>query len=62
MYLMDLGHHKHEVRKPYYESRGENDQWIFSRRIAQDIFWKIDKNNFLLQDTLEQLQCVKCER
>eukprot|EP00795_Rhopilema_esculentum_P014790 gene14790-5897_t len=31
-------------------------------KIAQDIFWKIEKNKFLLEDTLEQLQCIKCSR
>uniref|UniRef100_A0A674MWS1 Methionine--tRNA ligase, cytoplasmic n=1 Tax=Takifugu rubripes TaxID=31033 RepID=A0A674MWS1_TAKRU len=30
--------------------------------IAQDIFWRLHKNNFLLEDTVEQLRCENCQR
>lgn len=32
------------------------------RRIAQDIFWKLHKRGFVLQDSVEQLHCEKCDR
>lgn len=31
-------------------------------KIAQDIFWKIHKNGYFLEDTVDQLQCVECKR
>ncbi len=31
-------------------------------RIAQDIFWSLNTNGFILKDSVEQLQCVKCDR
>lgn len=31
-------------------------------RIAQDIFWRLHKLDHLVEDTLEQLQCVDCKR
>ncbi|KAL9967670.1 hypothetical protein ACROYT_G025951 [Oculina patagonica] len=30
--------------------------------IAQDIFWRLHKQDHLVEDTLEQLQCVDCKR
>ncbi|XP_066029111.1 methionine--tRNA ligase, cytoplasmic-like [Pocillopora verrucosa] len=30
--------------------------------IAQDIFWRLQKQDHLVEDTLEQLQCVECKR
>ncbi|XP_071960826.1 methionine--tRNA ligase, cytoplasmic-like [Antedon mediterranea] len=30
--------------------------------IAQDIFWRLHKRNFLLEDTVEQLLCETCNR
>ncbi|PFX24554.1 Methionine--tRNA ligase, cytoplasmic [Stylophora pistillata] len=30
--------------------------------IAQDIFWRLHKQDHLVEDTLEQLQCVECKR
>lgn len=30
--------------------------------IAQDIFWRLHKQEHLVEDTLEQLQCVECKR
>ncbi|KAF3856552.1 hypothetical protein F7725_017275, partial [Dissostichus mawsoni] len=30
--------------------------------IAQNIFWRIHKNGFLVEDTVEQLRCEKCQR
>ncbi|KAL3058358.1 hypothetical protein OYC64_010515 [Pagothenia borchgrevinki] len=30
--------------------------------IAQNIFWRIHKHGFLLEDTVEQLRCEKCQR
>ncbi|CAM0135221.1 methionine--tRNA ligase mes1 [Umbelopsis sp. WA50703] len=30
--------------------------------IAQDIFWKLHKNNFTSEDSMTQLYCEKCER
>ncbi|XP_062261395.1 methionine--tRNA ligase, cytoplasmic isoform X2 [Platichthys flesus] len=30
--------------------------------IAQDIFWRLHKNGFMLEDTVEQLRCEKCQR
>uniref|UniRef100_A0A8D0A0J9 Methionine--tRNA ligase, cytoplasmic n=1 Tax=Sander lucioperca TaxID=283035 RepID=A0A8D0A0J9_SANLU len=30
--------------------------------IAQDIFWRIHKHGFLIEDTVEQLRCEKCQR
>lgn len=30
--------------------------------IAQDIFWKIYKNGYFLEDNVEQLQCTKCNK
>ncbi|XP_062603624.1 methionine--tRNA ligase, cytoplasmic-like isoform X3 [Saccostrea cucullata] len=31
-------------------------------KIAQEIFWKLEKNGFILRDSIEQLQCQKCLR
>lgn len=31
-------------------------------RLAQDIFTKLEKNNYLFQDTVEQLYCCNCSR
>jgi len=30
--------------------------------IAQDIFWKIHKNGYFLEDNVEQLQCTNCNK
>ncbi|KAJ8259435.1 hypothetical protein GJAV_G00169230 [Gymnothorax javanicus] len=30
--------------------------------IAQDIFWRLHKRGFLLEDTVEQLRCEECQR
>uniref|UniRef100_A0A3P8SI51 Methionine--tRNA ligase, cytoplasmic n=1 Tax=Amphiprion percula TaxID=161767 RepID=A0A3P8SI51_AMPPE len=30
--------------------------------IAQDIFWRLHKNGFLVEDTVEQLRCEQCQR
>ncbi|XP_049590837.1 methionine--tRNA ligase, cytoplasmic isoform X1 [Syngnathus scovelli] len=30
--------------------------------IAQNIFWRLHKNGFLVEDTVEQLRCEKCQR
>lgn len=30
--------------------------------IAQDIFWRLHKHDFLVEDTVEQLRCEKCQR
>eukprot|EP00117_Sycon_ciliatum_P041696 scpid46724/ scgid30452/ Methionine--tRNA ligase, cytoplasmic; Methionyl-tRNA synthetase len=30
--------------------------------IAQDIFWRLKENNFLSEDSVEQLCCLKCDR
>uniref|UniRef100_A0A672FFK5 Methionine--tRNA ligase, cytoplasmic n=1 Tax=Salarias fasciatus TaxID=181472 RepID=A0A672FFK5_SALFA len=30
--------------------------------IAQDIFWRLHKRGFLLEDTVEQLRCENCQR
>lgn len=30
--------------------------------IAQDIFWRLHERGFLLEDTVEQLRCERCER
>ncbi|XP_023180935.1 methionine--tRNA ligase, cytoplasmic isoform X1 [Xiphophorus maculatus] len=30
--------------------------------IAQDIFWRLHKNGFLVEDTVEQLRCENCQR
>ncbi|XP_028261747.1 methionine--tRNA ligase, cytoplasmic isoform X2 [Parambassis ranga] len=30
--------------------------------IAQDIFWKLHKHDFLVEDTVEQLRCENCQR
>uniref|UniRef100_A0A7N6BY45 Methionine--tRNA ligase, cytoplasmic n=1 Tax=Anabas testudineus TaxID=64144 RepID=A0A7N6BY45_ANATE len=30
--------------------------------IAQDIFWRLHKNGFLVDDTVEQLRCENCQR
>ncbi|XP_054640999.1 methionine--tRNA ligase, cytoplasmic isoform X1 [Dunckerocampus dactyliophorus] len=30
--------------------------------IAQDIFWRLHKNGFLVEDTVEQLRCESCQR
>lgn len=30
--------------------------------IAQDIFWRLHKHDFLLEDTVEQLRCENCQR
>ena len=35
---------------------------FFTPRIAQDIFWRLQKQDHLVEDTLEQLQCVECKR
>ena len=29
-------------------------------QIAQDIFWKIQKSGFFIEDNVEQLRCTKC--
>ncbi|CAH1772664.1 unnamed protein product [Owenia fusiformis] len=34
----------------------------YQTEIAQDIFWQLHKNNFILKDTVEQLRCLQCER
>lgn len=31
-------------------------------RIAQDIFWRLHKHDFLMEDTVEQLRCESCQR
>lgn len=31
-------------------------------RIAQDIFWRLHKHDFLVEDTVEQLRCENCQR
>lgn len=31
-------------------------------RIAQDIFWRLHKNGFLVEDMVEQLRCENCQR
>lgn len=31
-------------------------------KIAQDIFWKLHKNGFILEDSVEQLHCAACDR
>jgi methionyl-tRNA synthetase len=31
-------------------------------RVAQDIFWKLHQRGFILKDSVEQLQCVQCDR
>lgn len=31
-------------------------------RIAQNIFWRLHKHGFLMEDTVEQLHCEKCQR
>jgi len=31
-------------------------------QIAQDIFWKIQKNGHFIEDDVEQLQCTKCNK
>lgn len=31
-------------------------------RIAQDIFWRLHKHGFLVEDTVEQLRCENCQR
>ena len=31
-------------------------------RISQDIFWKLDQNGFLVEESMEQLKCVACDR
>ncbi|XP_061178088.1 methionine--tRNA ligase, cytoplasmic-like [Saccostrea echinata] len=31
-------------------------------KIAQEIFWKLENNGFILRDSIEQLQCQKCLR
>lgn len=31
-------------------------------KITQDIFWKVHKNGYLLEDTVDQLQCTQCNR
>ena len=33
-----------------------------SFRVAHDIFWKLEKNGYICKDTLDQLQCVACNR
>lgn len=38
----------------------DNFQLLF--RIAQDIFLKLHKNNYLVEDTVEQLLCQQCNR
>uniref|UniRef100_A0A671Y614 Methionine--tRNA ligase, cytoplasmic n=1 Tax=Sparus aurata TaxID=8175 RepID=A0A671Y614_SPAAU len=30
--------------------------------IAQDIFWRLHKHDFLMEDTVEQLRCESCQR
>ncbi|XP_041835884.1 methionine--tRNA ligase, cytoplasmic isoform X2 [Melanotaenia boesemani] len=30
--------------------------------IAQDIFWRLHKNGYLVEDTVEQLRCENCQR
>ncbi|XP_074525599.1 methionine--tRNA ligase, cytoplasmic isoform X2 [Halichoeres trimaculatus] len=30
--------------------------------IAQDIFWRLHKHDFLMEDTVEQLRCENCQR
>ncbi|KAG7523540.1 methionine-tRNA ligase, cytoplasmic isoform X1 [Solea senegalensis] len=30
--------------------------------IAQDIFWRLNKHGFLVEDTVEQLRCESCQR
>ncbi|XP_072237935.1 methionine--tRNA ligase, cytoplasmic [Leuresthes tenuis] len=30
--------------------------------IAQNIFWRLDKNGYLVEDTVEQLRCENCQR
>ncbi|ELU11987.1 hypothetical protein CAPTEDRAFT_6394 [Capitella teleta] len=30
--------------------------------VAQDIFWKLHKNGYITKDSVEQLQCVSCDR
>ncbi|XP_017264025.1 methionine--tRNA ligase, cytoplasmic isoform X2 [Kryptolebias marmoratus] len=30
--------------------------------IAQDIFWRLHQNEYLVEDTVEQLRCEKCQR
>ena len=30
--------------------------------IAQDIFWKLNQNGYLLEDEMEQLHCQYCDR
>ncbi|MEQ2224126.1 Methionine--tRNA ligase, cytoplasmic [Ilyodon furcidens] len=31
-------------------------------QISQDIFWRLHKNGFLVEDTVEQLRCENCQR
>ena len=31
-------------------------------RIAQDIFWSLEKNGYIARDSVEQLLCEKCNR
>lgn len=31
-------------------------------RIAQDIFWRLHKHDFLVEDLVEQLRCENCQR
>lgn len=31
-------------------------------RIAQDIFWRLHKHGFLVEDTVDQLRCENCQR
>jgi len=31
-------------------------------KITQEIFWKVHKNGFILEDTVDQLQCQDCKR
>ena len=36
--------------------------WNSNNRIAQDIFLKLHKNGYLLEDTVTQLYCNTCKR
>ncbi|XP_048727649.2 methionine--tRNA ligase, cytoplasmic-like [Ostrea edulis] len=64
-----------EICDKYNKIHNEIYEWFnisfdkFSRttipeqtRIAQDIFWKLEKNGYILRDSVEQLQCQKCLR
>ncbi|XP_067686292.1 methionine--tRNA ligase, cytoplasmic-like isoform X2 [Haliotis asinina] len=72
---MEEGLTPQQICDKYNKLHSEIYQWLsidfdyFGRtttkeqtEIAQDIFWKLYKQGFILKDSVDQLQCQKCDR